>query len=72
MNASPLPAYMTCPIIRESRLVSDLSMPVRDWDRYEEPAYKRNPGYVLHSRMRNRVPVVKVVALPMLLRRQAQ
>lgn len=71
MNASPLPAYMTCPIIRESRLVSDLSMPVRDWSRYDEPSYKRNPGYVAHSRERHKRPVVKVVQMSYLLRRQA-
>lgn len=69
MNASPLPAYMQCPIIRESRLVRDNTMPYRSWDSYSEPACKRNPGYVARSRERHSRPVVKVVS--MFLRRQA-
>ena len=67
MNASPLPAYMTCPIIRESRLVRDNTMPYRSWDKYDEPSCVRNPGYVTHARERHSRPVVKVVSL--LLRR---
>lgn len=54
MNASPLPAYMQCPIVRESRLVRDLTMP-QVGNRYEEPAYKRNPGFVTHARGKERV-----------------
>lgn len=68
MNASPLPAYMRCPIILESRLVGDLSMPVRDWSRYEEPAAVRNPGYVQRARERAFKRRPKVCAL---IRRQA-
>jgi len=70
MNASPLPAYVQCPIVRESRLVRDLTMP-QVGNRYEEPAYRRNPGYVTHARERHSRPVVKVVQMPYLLRRQA-
>jgi len=44
---------------------------VRDWSRYDEPSYKRNPGYVAHSRERHKRPVVKVVQMSYLLRRQA-
>lgn len=69
MNASPLPAYLPCPVVRESRLVRDLSMPQRAWDWYDVPSCERNPGYVTHSRERHRAPVVKVVS--MFHRRQA-
>lgn len=64
-----LGAYVEAPLVRETRLVSDLTMPERCWDKYEEPSCKRNPGYVARSRERHKAPVVKVVS--MLLRRQA-
>lgn len=59
------------PIITECWIAKDISMPVRNWDRYVEPSCKRNPGYVLHSRLRHGAPKVKVQRLPSLLRRQA-
>ena len=66
-----LGAYVVAPLVRETRLVADLTMPVVG-NEYDEPAYKRNPGYVTHSRERHRAPVVKVTQMPFLLRRQAQ
>jgi len=49
-----LGAYVEAPLVRETRLVSDLTMPERAWDRYDVPSYERNPGYVTHSRERNK------------------
>jgi hypothetical protein len=67
-NLYLLNAYQLPPLVRETRLIRDLTMPALD-SRYEEPAYKRNPGYVARSRERHRRPVVKV--LPFMLVRQA-
>jgi len=47
-----LGAYVIPPLVRESRLVRDLTMPVLG-NEYDEPAYKRNPGYVTHAKERN-------------------
>ena len=67
-NLFILGAYVAPPLVRESRLIRDLTMPQRSWDVYEEPAYRRNPGYVAHARRRHKWPVVRVSAL---IRRQA-
>ena len=48
-----LGAYVQAPLVRETRLVADLTMPTVG-NRYDEPAYKRNPGYVQHARDRAR------------------
>ena len=55
-----LGAYVEAPLVRETRLVSDLTMPERCWFKYEEPAAVRNPGYVQRARERafKRRPVV--------------
>jgi hypothetical protein len=63
-----LHAYQQAPLVRETRLVSDLTMPARDWTRYEEPAAVRNPGYVQRARERAFKRRPKVCAL---IRRQA-
>lgn len=47
-----LGAYVKAPLVRETRLVSDKTMPVRDWSWYDEPACDRNPGLVAHARDR--------------------
>ena len=62
-----LGAYVEAPLVRETRLVSDLTMPLVG-NRYDEPAYKRNPGLVAHSRERAKRRKPKVCAF---LRRQA-
>jgi len=72
MNASPLPAYMQCPIVRESRLVRDLSMPERRWDRYDEPPRTRAPHFHAHYQDRmERRPVKFSDNVCMFHRRQA-
>jgi hypothetical protein len=48
-----LGAYVIPPLVRESRLVRDLTMPHRDWSKYELPSYERNPGFIAHSRERH-------------------
>lgn len=70
-NLYILGAYVEAPLVRETRLVADLTMPERCWLKYEEPAAVRNPGYVTHSRERNkkrRLVIPKNIAF---LRRQA-
>lgn len=34
-------ALYEAPIVRETRLIRDLTMPERDWTKYEEPTYLR-------------------------------
>lgn len=35
------------PIVSESRLVRDLTMPIRDWSRYDSPACDRRTAKVV-------------------------
>jgi hypothetical protein len=34
-------ALSKAPIIREGRIIRDLTMPARDWSQYDAPAYER-------------------------------
>lgn len=34
-------ALAKAPIVRESRLIADLTMPMRNWNDYEAPAWER-------------------------------
>jgi hypothetical protein len=34
-------ALAEAPVIRETRLIRDLTMPERNWSKYEEPTYLR-------------------------------
>lgn len=54
-----LGAYVEAPLVRETRLVSDLTMPVRDWTRYEEPPRTRAPHFTarFQDRMESRKQV---------------
>lgn len=70
MNVYRLTSQQVPPLVRETRIVSRITQQ-RDWSRYEEPAYKRNPGFVARSRERHKRPVVKVQAISMFHRKQA-
>jgi hypothetical protein len=42
-------ALSKAPIIREGRLIRDLSMPERDWSEFDAPAYERRTSRVIRN-----------------------
>jgi hypothetical protein len=45
-------ALMKAPVIRESRLIRDLTMPEQDWSRYDSPAKHRQTARVIRQQRR--------------------
>lgn len=43
-------ALMRAPVIREGRLIRDLTMPARDWSIYDTPAKDRQTARVIRQR----------------------
>lgn len=46
-------ALMKAPVIRESRLIRDLTMPERDWSEFDPPAYERLTSKVIRNEVSN-------------------
>jgi len=42
-------ALMKAPVIREARLIRDLTMPEQDWSRYDPPAKDRQTARVIRQ-----------------------
>jgi hypothetical protein len=45
-------ALLKAPVIRESRLIRDLTMPEQDWSRYDPPAKDRRTSRVIRQQPR--------------------
>lgn len=46
-------ALARVPIIRESRLIRDLTMPEQDWSKYDAPAKDRRTSRVIRNEVNN-------------------
>jgi hypothetical protein len=45
-------ALLKAPIVRETRLIRDLTMPERDWREFDAPAYERRTSKVIRNERR--------------------
>lgn len=45
-------ALSRAPVVRESRLIRDLTMPEQDWSRYDTPAKDRRTSRVIREQRR--------------------
>lgn len=45
-------ALLRAPIVREGRITRDLTMPVRDWSVYDQPAKERRTSRVIRQQRR--------------------
>lgn len=43
-------ALAKAPIIREGRIIRDLTMPQQDWSKYDAPAFTRRTSKVIRGR----------------------
>jgi hypothetical protein len=48
-------ALAKAPVIRECRLIRDLTMPERDWSEFDAPAYLRRTSKVIRHERRQAV-----------------
>lgn len=46
-------ALAKAPIIREGRLIRDLTMPERDWSEFDAPAKERRTSRVIRNEVKN-------------------